>query len=153
MKIFIQCHQCQKEILRERKNVNTNARRGHKNFCSKLCASDARKVQLVKINCAACGSEILRKFRDIKDCEFSYCNRSCANTVRCGVAHPNFKGGIATYRKRALEYYGAKCQVCSYDILEVLEVHHRDKNRKNNAIENLVVLCPTHHVEFGIGLI
>lgn len=39
-----------------------------------------------------------------------------------------------------------KCADCGYKKYpKVLQVHHIDENRKNNSIENLVVLCPTCH--------
>lgn len=28
---------------------------------------------------------------------------------------------------------------------KIVAVHHYDENRKNNSIENLIPLCPTHH--------
>ena len=54
--------------------------------------------------------------------------------------------GYKMYRIKALEYYGVKCQVCG-DLREVvLDVHHKDKNRKNCNIDNLMVLCKNCHV-------
>src|SRR5438045_2501033 len=50
-------------------------------------------------------------------------------------------------RKRALEAYGATCQDCGWDkIVNVLQVHHIDKNRNNHDLANLAVLCPTCHM-------
>lgn len=57
------------------------------------------------------------------------------------------KKGNRTYRKRAFAAYGSSCKVCGYSIRKVLQVHHIDENRTNNALSNLCVLCPTHHVE------
>jgi hypothetical protein len=34
----------------------------------------------------------------------------------------------------------------------VLEVHHKDSDRTNNELENLDVLCPTHHTEYQLGI-
>lgn len=69
-----------------------------------------------------------------------------------GENHPGFKNGIGTYRRIAREVYGNACTVCGYAIDCVLEVHHRDGDRTNNSIENLDVLCPTHHDEFEHGV-
>lgn len=39
-----------------------------------------------------------------------------------------------------------QCEHCGYDkIPEILGVHHKDKNRNNNNISNLIVLCPNCH--------
>ena len=53
---------------------------------------------------------------------------------------------LHSYRERALKAYGATCNRCGYsDIEEMLDVHHRDKNRKNSKLENLEVLCVWCH--------
>jgi 5-methylcytosine-specific restriction endonuclease McrA len=39
-----------------------------------------------------------------------------------------------------------KCERCEYDEMpEILGVHHKDRNRKNNDLSNLEVLCPNCH--------
>jgi predicted HNH restriction endonuclease len=40
------------------------------------------------------------------------------------------------------------CVACGFVPVHTcqLQVHHRDENRKNNALENLVVLCANCHV-------
>lgn len=49
---------------------------------------------------------------------------------------------------KAIERAEFKCEVCSYDSYqEVLQIHHKDRNRKNNDLDNLIVLCPTCHAE------
>lgn len=47
------------------------------------------------------------------------------------------------YREKALKELGKKCQECGSS--ENLVVHHKDKNRANNNIENLEVLCRSCH--------
>lgn len=63
------------------------------------------------------------------------------------------------YRKENREYYRAYaynltveeygkltkdgCVICG--IKEPLDIHHKDKNHKNNKKGNLVCLCPNHH--------
>lgn len=62
-----------------------------------------------------------------------------------------------SYRKLALEHYRKEvynlCVVCGFGIAPVLEVAHLDQNRKNNAVENLAVLCPNCHKMHDIGLL
>lgn len=51
-----------------------------------------------------------------------------------------------TYRKRALEAYGAMCALCGYGLyVEMLDVHHIDSNRKNGKLSNLEVRCMWCH--------
>ncbi len=48
---------------------------------------------------------------------------------------------------RLLELHGLKCQRCDYNKVEILQIHHKDKNHKNNDIENLELICPNCHYE------
>jgi len=53
---------------------------------------------------------------------------------------------MSNYRKLAFQCYPAYCDSCGWEAYpEVLEVHHVDHNRENNAQENLRILCPTCH--------
>ena len=58
------------------------------------------------------------------------------------------------YRKTALEHYKNHiCVICGYGKPEVLEVAHVKQKPRNNNASNLVLLCPTHHREYDVGLI
>lgn len=39
-----------------------------------------------------------------------------------------------------------KCEDCGYnEIPEILQIHHKDRNRQNNGKDNLAILCPNCH--------
>ncbi|HEY3760137.1 MAG TPA: HNH endonuclease [Verrucomicrobiae bacterium] len=57
------------------------------------------------------------------------------------------------YRKLAFANYAPVCAHCGYGIKDVLEVAHIDCNRENNAISNLVILCPNCHKMHDLDLI
>lgn len=67
----------------------------------------------------------------------------------------------SAYRKQALLHYKRElaeghfnlCVVCGFGVQSVLEVAHLNQNRKDNAIENLAVMCPNCHKMHDIGLI
>lgn len=71
------------------------------------------------------------------------------------------KPSVVAYRKLALQHYKRQlevphfnlCVVCGFGVQAILEVAHLDQNRKNNAIDNLAVLCPNCHKMHDIGLI
>lgn len=50
-------------------------------------------------------------------------------------------------KTRLLEERGIICERCGYATVEILQVHHRDRNRKNNNIDNLELICPNCHFE------
>ena len=78
------------------------------------------------------------------------CSYACSNIFfRTGHRGANFIDGRGTYRIKAMRTLLCKCAKCGYDrYTEVLEVNHKDCNRKNNNIENLEILCPPCHNEF-----
>lgn len=48
---------------------------------------------------------------------------------------------------RLLAERGKKCERCGYDKYEILQVHHIDRNTKNNDLKNLQLICPNCHYE------
>ncbi len=67
--------------------------------------------------------------------------------VRINIAekNPNWKGGVQYqyYRRIAFENLPNECAVCG--TTKRLEIHHKDKNNKNNLLSNLMILCNPHH--------
>jgi 5-methylcytosine-specific restriction endonuclease McrA len=64
------------------------------------------------------------------------------------VAYAKKRSAITfhTRRKQLIQKLGAKCNDCGFtEYPEILEIHHLDKNRENNLVNNLVLLCPTCH--------
>lgn len=57
------------------------------------------------------------------------------------------------YRKLAFAEYPAVCAHCGFGIRDVLEVAHIDGDRSNNAVSNLVILCPNCHKMHDLDLI
>ena len=81
-------------------------------------------------------------------------NHSNRSKFGCGKENPNFirfgedfgfNGSHEKWWKRKLLNEIGKCEDCGYNIKEILELHHIDKNRSNNTRENLLLLCPNCH--------
>jgi hypothetical protein len=112
------------------------------------------------LQCSNCGISIYKTNaiinRNTSGC--LYCSQSCSTAAnnkkhRIGSKNPNWVGGQASYRLAAFRCYTQQCAICEYDVVEALQVHHIDGNRKNNDFNNLIVLCPTHHVEAHLNMI
>lgn len=102
------------------------------------------KVQSVSKICPVCGEAFSFFEREPR----TTCSYSCANTLfRSGKDNPNWKDNSDySYRIKALKHYGCKCTKCGYSENKVaLAVHHKDRNRFNNSLENLEVLCANCH--------
>jgi len=100
------------------------------------------RLKFEKRKCLCCGDSFTTEARDSN--KQVTCSRACSNT------YFRTRDGAHTYRTRALKHYGCKCAVCGFDNILAIEVHHIDKNRQNNSIENLKILCANcHRVEHG----
>lgn len=80
------------------------------------------------------------------------CSRSCANKNRAGIKYkinrPRDKVKSQQALKiRLLKERGRKCERCAYSKLEILQVHHKNRDRNNNGLENLELICPNCHCE------
>jgi hypothetical protein len=152
------CKNCGLSFKRSRKRFNDAKRMGYVEvFCSRKCVAQFQSIRY-ELPCGACGKMLSRVLSSIEDSKSGkvFCSTSCAAkvnlTVRTLEKHPNYTSGIGSYRRFAFDVYGRVCTICGYSIECVLQVHHRDGDRKNNKIENLDVLCPTHHYEFERGI-
>jgi len=99
-----------------------------------------------EIPCSVCGKLILSGLNK------KTCNRACANIQRTGIKYhlgsPRDKVKSQQALKiRLLKERGKKCERCDYDKYEILQVHHVNKNRNHNNLENLLLICPNCHYE------
>lgn len=109
-------------------------------YCSRKCyykgQSDKGKTEF---ECQHCH----KKFNAPKSTNRKFCSKQCVNKSSKKTWKPTF-----TTVRKALEARGQinKCEKCGYDEYpQILGVHHIDKNRKNNELSNLIVLCPICH--------
>jgi hypothetical protein len=145
------CAICGKAIYRRPSVIKAN---DGKAFCSQLCFGVSCRKE---IPCVVCGKPILAGQNK------KTCSRACANIYRTGIKYklgrPS-KDKVKTQlilKTRLLAERGKVCERCGYDKYEILQVHHKDRNRRNNKLENLEIICPNCHYEehylFGKKLI
>ncbi len=112
-------------------------------FCSVACYG----VSCRKENpCVVCGKMILGGLHKIT------CSRSCSNINRAGIKYhlgsPRDKVKSQKALKiRLVEARGNVCERCGYNKTEILQVHHKDRNRNHNELGNLELICPNCHYE------
>ncbi len=102
-----------------------------------------RKYNLITKNCPVCNKEFKTKANNPREKET--CSHACSNTYfRSGKNNPNYKNGAGGNYRLLVDI--KECAICKYnEHPEILQVHHIDRNRGNNTIENLEVLCPNCH--------
>lgn len=134
------CVVCSKPIYRrpfemERNNGNV--------FCSNACYGfKCRKEK----PCVICGKSILASAHK------KTCSGACAKTHRAEIKYKinSPKDKVKSYQSlkiRLLNQKGRKCELCGYDKYEILQIHHKDRNNKNNEFNNLQLICPNCHCE------
>lgn len=136
----------------------TEKRGGTEHFCSPECgyASQRRKIE---VTCGACEAKLQRKRHLVLNSKTGtfFCDAYCkikAQQIGSDSAVVPEHYGVSDYRTVALRAFGSECEICKGQKLErqawenlpeTLEVHHIDGDRSNNSLENLIVLCGTHH--------
>lgn len=131
-------------------------------FCSRSCASKSRKgipqkkrtKRIIRV-CAYCSKEFQRIISDPESkTGFYFCSRTCKDLGQRvesnlpGLRPKHYKDGSNYYKEIAFRTYPKKCNRCGYDkIIDILQVHHKDRNHKNKTPENLEIVCPNCHEE------
>ena len=136
----IRCTVCKKEIYRRPGQIKQSSRGL---FCSQTCYGLALRKEHP---CVVCGAPILASANK------KTCSRSCANTHRAGIkyntgARKDKVQYLRGLKLRLLKLRGSTCERCNYNKYEILNVHHKDKNRQHNTMQNLELLCPNCHAE------
>lgn len=148
----VNCETCGKVFLA----LNKDLKRGRGRFCSRSCSSSRKRgVTLVVVICSYCGLEVKKRPCSLRNSKSGmyFCNRKCKESAQklggleeiqpshYGTAYSKF-----SYRKVALRELENVCNRCGYkDVPAILQVHHVDRNRENNSVDNLEILCPNCH--------
>jgi 5-methylcytosine-specific restriction endonuclease McrA len=98
-----------------------------------------KKRGKTQYNCIHCGISFLGAASQNR----KFCSRSCINKE----SKKTFKPSFTTVRKAMISRDLLKeCSRCGFDKFpQILGVHHKDRNRNNNDMSNLEVLCPNCH--------
>lgn len=153
------CLNCQNDFDAHLKEL----KRGNGKYCSRKCSHEARVKNLVpkdpNVTCSYCSTRFyLNESKRMASKSGLY---FCCRAHKDLAQHKSFNLSemwpdhynsspydSSDYRALAFTKYEKKCMRCGYDkITDILEVHHKDHDRKNNSIDNLEVLCPNCHCE------
>jgi hypothetical protein len=148
------CHYCNKKFTRLTKHVKYAKERYDKSFCSKECLSKAKFVSY-KEKCYNCKKEIIVTPSRLKKSKSGrlFCSSACSSSTnnslyRKDINNPNFTEGLNFHRRLVKENLETICCTrCQWnEFPEILQVHHKDRNRENNEKFNLEILCPNCHM-------
>src|SRR3990167_1179904 len=104
----------------------------------------------IKCKCLECGEFFEEVESRIKAGRGRYCSINCYNKNKKGRRQSTgteFKrtSGIGCYikivKENSLKPVCSMCNRKEKEFGRIIQVHHKDKNRKNNKISNLQVIC------------
>ena len=132
------CEVCSKAIYRRPVEISQG-----RIFCSSSCYGIASRRETP---CIVCGKPILAGAHK------KTCSRACANTHRTGITYKTGSPKDKVKNERAIKLRvialrDPLCERCGYNKVEILHVHHKDRNHQNNDFSNLELICPNCHYE------
>jgi predicted nucleic acid-binding Zn ribbon protein len=136
----VQCMVCKKDIYKRPIEISRN---NGNVYCSVTCYGlSCRK----EVPCIICGKLILAGANK------KTCSRKCSNINRAGIKYKQNRPHDKVISQRQLKLRliddrGTICERCGYNKVEILQVHHKNRNRNNNNLENLELICPNCHYE------
>lgn len=135
-----QCSVCSAPLYRRPIELQRSEGRA---FCGLACRGISCRKESP---CLVCGKLILAGLNK------KTCSRGCANRHRAGIQYKINRPRDKVVSERALKIRlmkerGEVCERCRYDKLEILQVHHRNRDRNNNDLGNLELICPNCHCE------
>lgn len=134
-KIKAVCGICGKEFY------HISSRCNKAKYCSRLCYHRSQKGRgSQEYECATCHV----KFMGSPSKRYKFCTPKCRGLYqRSTESYGNTANLRKFWKKRNIIQ---KCEICGYDeVKEILGIHHKDENRKNNKRENLLIVCPNCH--------
>lgn len=127
-------------------------------FCSVNCKNEYSRSDRLALKCDWCGLVFDRVKSRLSRSRngFYFCCRKCKDSAqRIGgiqeimpLHYGTSKRSPESYRKLYLEYHSGKlsCKRCGYDEFDCgIDIHHINKDSKDNSKENLISLCAPCH--------
>jgi hypothetical protein len=145
---IVKCKICSKEFYSKPNWI----KKGWGKFCSLKCSREGRKKGKL-MACHVCEKIVYKAPKALLGSKSKkyFCGKSCQTIWRnsivfVGKNHSNWKGGEFTYKNILIKSSNSReCKLCKEKDKRLLAVHHIDKNRKNNQVENLIWLCHNCH--------
>jgi hypothetical protein len=112
-----------------------------KSYCSSVCYGKASRKETP---CVICGTPIMAHKNK------RTCSRACSNKSRVGTIYTGrrLRDNVVSTRRLRVRLFalrGSICERCNYSVHQVLQIHHKDRNRQHNDLDNLEIICPNCH--------
>lgn len=146
--VEVECDVCTSIFVRQKRQLKQHV-------CSRMCGS-ILKGSAVELDCAHCGSTFVRALSKLNNSKSGkyFCCRECkdiAQSYMIEIQPEHYGTGESSYREKAFRAYRPICCRCGFANIAALEVHHIDRDRSNNNISNLEILCANCHKVEHLG--
>lgn len=124
-------------------------------YCSRDCRWTHERVESVTLTCAYCGASYQRKPSNVY--KSKYCSMSCRGKARSGPLAGNWRGGRHIERRhgyvkifvpgrgQVLEHRYVMEQHLGRPLHPDEHIHHLNRDKTDNRIENLVLTSNSEH--------
>lgn len=111
--------------------------------------SKAHPKNEVECVCPQCGNTFIKNLNNGKSAAKVTCSHACGNIYFAWKQGTKSSDVITAYAAKLSKFYKEQeleeeCVVCGEK--SILDVHHVDHDRNNANLNNLVYLCPNHHL-------
>lgn len=145
--VEIKCDVCTNISIKQKRQVTEFE---GKHWC---CAEHMSIIKgtRVYVNCAHCGASSTKPKSALNNSKSGlyFCDRACKEAGQSYIKEiqPGHYGtGKHGYRKLAFDNKLHECNICGFDEhIAALVVHHVDRDRDNNLLSNLQILCANCH--------
>jgi hypothetical protein len=132
------CKECGKEFF-------TDKWKPRRLYCGIVCRNShlRKNPPKIEVSCNTCGKTIKRIKWEVN--QKNYCGYECMGLDRrkdepCANTYESVRTWLARFDRMT------SCNRCHFDDEPgILVVHHKDRDRQNNKMDNLEVLCPNCH--------
>lgn len=150
------CVACDKEFYVPKYRIETAK------FCSLECQNH-KQYKKYEFDCEGCGKHIITSPSRV-NYKKRFCSLDCRENKRIDIkerrsrqkawARLNRKDIGRTLRKDVFLLKEKKCEICGFNEYDFcLDIHHKDKDPKNNELNNLAVLCCMCHRKLHKGIV
>jgi len=138
VKVLVECLYCGKEFYA----CMSRIKRGGGKYCSISCSTTHRNLTNNPSHRPEVRAKISINHADVKGVKNPMYGRIGKNAPSYIDGRKKLGGG---YRGKALANNCCICSLCGETNIKKLDIHHKDKNRKNNKLSNLQIVCSRCH--------
>ena len=140
MAIIKKCLYCNKEF----ETLPSYIKKGGGKYCSRSCVRTHKNILNNPVNIPGVKEKISKNHKDVSGKNNPMYGKRDKESPNYIDGRSKINGRIG--RRVAFTNLLNQCYICGETDIKKLDAHHLDRNRKNNNISNLKIVCKTCHM-------